>query len=50
MTPTCVNLPQGSVDALRGGNCTNSLFPSEMGSTLKGKNVLPEGANSFLLE
>ena len=25
-------------------------FPSEKGSTLKGKNLLPLGANSFLLE
>ena len=23
-------------------------FPSEKGSTLKGKNLLPKGANSFL--
>ena len=26
------------------------LVPSEKGSTLKGKNLLPRGANSFLLE
>ena len=26
------------------------LFPSEKGSTLSGKNLLPEGANSFLTE
>ena len=26
------------------------LLPSEKGSTLKGKNLLPRGANSFLLE
>ena len=25
-------------------------FPSEKGSTLKGKNLLPRGANSFLSE
>ena len=27
-----------------------TLSPSEKGSTLKGKNLLPVGANSFLLE
>ena len=26
------------------------LLPSEKGSTLKGKNLLPVGANSFLLD
>ena len=26
------------------------LLPSEKGSTLKGKNLLPKGANSFLLK
>ena len=28
----------------------NFCFPSEKGSTLKGKNLLPFGANSFCLE
>ena len=31
--------------------CQNYFhLPSEKGSSLKGKNLLPEGANSFLLE
>ena len=29
---------------------TQAYFPSEKGYTLKGKNLLPRGANSFLLE
>ena len=29
---------------------SDKQFPSEKGSTLKGKNLLPMGANSFLLE
>ena len=33
-----------------GGNLSKkNLPPSEKGSTLKGKNLLPTGANSFLL-
>ena len=34
------------------GNSVAKLFsfPSEKGSTLKGKNLLPVGANSFLIE
>ena len=31
-------------------SCTTSLVPSENESTLKEKNLLPMGANSFLLE
>ena len=35
----------------RGGNSVKMVLPpSEKGSILKGKNLLPEGANSFLLE
>ena len=37
--------------ALKGYNLTIIFFlPSEKRSTLKGKNLLPMGANSFLLE
>ena len=34
----------------REGTVKLFCFPSEKGSTLKGKNLLPLGANSFLLE
>ena len=41
------------MDTHSGGGNSISLFcffiPSEKGSTLKGKNLLPLGANSFLL-
>ena len=40
------------MDTLSGVATLSKLFclPSEKGSTLKGKNLLPLGANSFLLE
>ena len=40
------------LDILSGDAVLSTLFllPSEMGPTLKGKNLLPMGADSFLLE
>ena len=42
----------GGIDTLSGVAILSKLFclPSEKGSTLTGKNLLPMGANSFLLE
>ena len=44
----------GFLPFLQGRQLFNLMFafqaPSEKGSTLKGKNLLPLGANSFLLE
>ena len=33
-----------------GSNSAKIVLPFEKGSTLKGKNLLPRGANSFLLK
>ena len=42
---------KGSSYTLRGGKSVILFcFPSEEGSILKGKNLLPLGGNSFLLE
>ena len=39
------------MDSFKGDNSIKIvLLPSIKGSTLKGKNLLPRGANSFLLE
>ena len=41
----------GNECTVRGATLSKSFcFPSEKGSTLKGKNLLPLGANSLLLE
>ena len=48
----CVDDLRG-IDTLSGETALTKCFfylPSEMGSTLKGKNLLPLGANSFLVE
>ena len=47
----CCENSQGDGYIFKGGNSIKtSLLPSENGSTPKGKNLLPLGANSFLLE
>ena len=38
------------IDTLSGRDNSELCLLSEKGSTLKGKNLLPRGANSFLLE
>ena len=45
-------LTSRGMDTLSGEVTLSKVFclPSEKGSTLKGKNLLPVGANSFLLE
>ena len=51
MTEACLHTSRG-MDTLSGEVIPSKLFcfPCEKGSTLKGKNLLPPGANSFLLE
>ena len=46
------NGPKQGMDTFSEEATPSKLFciPSEKGSTLKGKNLLPMGANSFLLE
>ena len=46
------NIHLRETDALSGKATLSKIvfLPSEKGSTLKGKNLLPLGANSFLLE
>ena len=39
----------GNGYTFKGGNCFGNVLASEKRSTLKGKNLLPRGANSFLL-